>query len=172
MNSFLALWALLCMGAIVIAFVAIGAFLLYRGFRDRSQGAAMQEWPSTTGVIRESTVREIASEGEEGWDHIPYIRFEYEVNGQLYTGSSLATGLMNTGAGEDQARRFVRDYPVGSTVTVWYNPKDPHQAAVEKRAGASGASIAIGSVLLILSLGMVCLFFALAIAWLITTAIA
>lgn len=172
MNSILALWALLCMGVIVIAFVAIGAFLLYRGFRNRSQGAAMQEWPATTGVIRESTVREIAGEGDEGWDHVPYIRYEYEVNGRPYVGSSLAAGLMNTGAGEEAARQFVRDYPVGSTVTVWYNPRDPRQSAIEKRVGASGASIVIGSVLLILSVGMVCLFFALAIAWLITIAVA
>jgi len=171
MSSFFALSALLILGIIVIAFTAIGAYLLYRGFRDRSQGAAMQEWPYTTGVIRESTVRQIAGEGEEGWDHVPYVRYSYKVGGETYTGSSLTTGLMNTGAGEDTARQFVEDYPIGSTVTVWYNPKDPRQSAIEKRAGASGASIAIGSVLLILALGLVCLFFALAIVWLVALAV-
>jgi hypothetical protein len=174
MNSAITLLILLITAALVVIFVGGGAYLLLRGLRSRSQGAQVQEWPYTTGVIRESTVRSVTSTGEAGeplTEELPYVRYTYTVNGKEYHGSSLTSGLANTGRGEDWARKLTGNFPLGSTVTVWYNPKDPADSVIEKRSGSAGVNIGLGAVLLLLSLGMICLFFAISVFGLVALAL-
>jgi hypothetical protein len=166
MNMTFTLISLLCLAGLTALFAIGGALLTYRGFLHRSQGGISQEWPVTSGEILESAVREATTTGPGGvseTNNIPFVRYRYRVGKDEYTGSTISSGLSNTAGGPEQARTIVERYPIGSSVNVFYNPRNPQESILEKRTESAGASIAIGIVLMLISLGMVCLVAGLAI---------
>ena len=72
----------------------------------------------------------------------PNISYRYEVNGKEYVNDQYAqrASLVNR---RSLVERTVKKYPVGSKVTVFYDPQDPQVAYLEKGYGASGAIIAV-----------------------------
>ena len=87
-----------------------------------------RHWPSTQGRVTRSAVvpgrRDQASYS---------VRYEYEVNRQDYTAERVRFGgAINSNRGI--ARDTVSRYPHGSTVTVYYHPRRPGTATLERRA--------------------------------------
>lgn len=90
---------------------------------------AVQRWPTAQGTIRHSELTTQYVMGS-GTRYEAKIRYDYSVNGQSFSSSTVRT------RGEASERQFdieglVKRYPVGKVVTVFYGPDDPAKSYLE-----------------------------------------
>ena len=70
---------------------------------------------------------------EGGWTKYPAVQYSYQAVGQAYEGSRIAPGPEVGGSG---AGKVVARYPAGAQVMVFYNPQNPSDAVLERKAPA------------------------------------
>jgi membrane protein implicated in regulation of membrane protease activity len=92
--------------------------------------AESARWPGTVGRVLKSRVE------VQGGDHAsvrPYVLYEYMVAGQRYEGQQIRAGdKFMTSYSSRQAYDTVDLYPVGSEVTVFYDPSNPAESALSR----------------------------------------
>ena len=113
-----------------LPFVAVFWYIAKRSKQAKGVREASQAWQMATGRILKSRVE------VSGGDHTsvtPYVLYEYEVYGQSYQSQQIKAGdqFMRTYSSRS-AYDTVDRYPVGATVTVYYDPADPQQSALER----------------------------------------
>lgn len=89
---------------------------------------ASKQWPTVSATMTRSFLRE-ESDGD-GTSYLPEFGYRYSVLGHEYT-SSLHTEGLAFPATEDDARKMVQRFPVGSTVLVAVDPADPSHAILD-----------------------------------------
>jgi len=111
---------------------AIGYFLYKRNQQSMTQRQESQNWASATGTIMMSSVQ--TSHSATGGSSVyPVIVYQYEVNGKTYQSQTLRVGdkyLKVNIVG--QAQKTVDKYPIGAKVTVYYDPNNPAECALER----------------------------------------
>lgn len=113
-NAYTLIIGLFTLGGLVT--VVWGAIIIARA-RNTAR------WPATTGTIEESS---IASEDD---DLLPHIVFRYAVNGSEHRRTlEFPGGITPT---REFSAEYLRKYPTGATVTVYYNPRDSGTATLE-----------------------------------------
>jgi Protein of unknown function (DUF3592) len=101
-----------------------------------------RRWPQCTGKVVESAVEEVTGDSRIG-AFVPRIRFTYYAAGKPR--ESLHFAFHVWAGARTRAEATVARYPVGSFVTVYYDPNRPEQAVLEPRhAGLSVALAAFG----------------------------
>jgi hypothetical protein len=100
----------------------VNSILLLNIFSARRKASAMQTWPSAPASIVESELRSRRI-------YYPHIVYQYNVMGQTYTGKRISPGPES---GSSRARELVAKYPPGAPVTVYYDPQNPSDAALER----------------------------------------
>ncbi len=123
---------LLTVGIIVFVLFILNAIFLGIIFFMRRKMAEVSQWPSTMGVVQMSTIEQRHS-SEGGYTDYPVIQYSYQIGGQTYQSMKLAPGPEVGGTG---ARNVVAKYPAGTQVMVFYNPQNPSDAVLERRAPA------------------------------------
>lgn len=115
---------------VLLPFILIGRYLLKRSKQAGDMRQASQDWRTTTGKVLKSRVE------VRGGDHTsvkPRIIYEYTVFGQMYQSEQIRAGdkflTMRTSR---QAYDLTDRYPVDATVTVYYNPANPAESALER----------------------------------------
>ena len=111
------------------AFVLLFGVILTPLFYFQLQEALeISNWPSVEGKIVESRVV-----GERAFR--PDIKYIYTVDGEEYTGSSSLDmpGFGGRTSRLDAAEKMVRQYPQGSTISVYYNPENPQQSMLHPK---------------------------------------
>jgi hypothetical protein len=149
----------LCGGFFILLFAGVGAFLIYKSFRDRKKADTSQTWPSTPGQITEARVvrsRRTDSEGDVDYSYAPAIQYTYQVGGQEYTGDNITFGFRQTFGSQAKAEAALARFPTGGQVTVYYDPNNPGEAVLERKAGGSTLSLVLGIVFLVISLCLGC----------------
>lgn len=123
--------------AIILVIVTLGGIAISMwGWRVLKQTRETGQWPSTGGVIEAS---EPTSETD---DLLPYIVYRYEVNGEVYRSSfEFPAG---TNPMPEFAESYVRKYPVGAAVAVFYNPELPEQSTLEPGTRGDWMILALG----------------------------
>jgi hypothetical protein len=119
------------------------AFLLCRsGLGMYRQAEATNSWPSTTGKI--VSAKEIRTEAwsrqRARYRYSSRISYRYAVNDKQYTSSQISTAKAwdemyshSTGASDAAYEgTWLAKYPEGKTVVVYYNPRDPTDALLER----------------------------------------
>lgn len=105
---------------------------------------AVRYWESTDGLVLES----IVDEYDEGY--YPKIIYQYGVDKQIYRSSHISVGERGYSFGKRRTEQFVAQFPVGSQVTVYYDPRKPVESLLMR--GDRGLSryllITIGVLLL------------------------
>ena len=124
--------SLLVIGIIGFVLLILNAVFLGIIFFMRRKMAVVSQWPSTMGTVNTSYL-ERRSSSEGGSTNYPVVQYSYQVSGQTYHTTKLAPGpeVGGTGAGKVVAR-----YPVGAQVMVFYNPQNPSEAVLERKAPA------------------------------------
>ena len=122
---------LLTVGIIVFVLFILNAIFLTIIFFMRRRMAVVSQWPSTMGTVMMSTIEQRSS--EDGYTDYPVVQYSYQVGGQSFQGMKLAPGPEVGGTG---ARKVVARYPVGAQVMVFYNPQNPSDAVLERKAPA------------------------------------
>jgi hypothetical protein len=116
-------------GFIVLIFNVIFLAVLFFMRRKMQQ---VSTWSSTMGTVLMSTI-ERRSSSEGGYTDYPVVQYSYQINGQAYQSYKLAPGPEVGGSG---ARKVVAKYPSGAQVMVFYDPQNPSDAVLEKKAPA------------------------------------
>jgi hypothetical protein len=112
---------------------AIGYFLYKRNQKSTAYRQTAQNWPSTTGTILMSSVQSRRSSSSGGYSNYPVIVYQYTVNGQTYQSQTLKAGeqFFNVNVSW-QAQETVNKYAIGKQVTVYYDPNNPAESALER----------------------------------------
>ena len=104
-----------------------GAALVISSLWMRTRARQSLTWPSVAGHVIEAWVDDARLEMTK-----PVLRYRYEVAGRTYVGFRVAySGYGTSRAGMDE---LIRPYAEGSTVKVYYNPKDPSSAVLDNTA--------------------------------------
>jgi hypothetical protein len=109
----------------------IGYFIYRRGQQGGAYRQAAKTWPSTSGTVLMSTVQ--SKRTGRSRSIYPVVVYQYMVNGQNYQSQRIKAGeqflsIRVTGEAQATAAR----YPVGASVTVYYNPANPGESALER----------------------------------------
>ena len=106
----------------------VGGALCWVGVQNLRRGSASKHWPTTEGRILSSVVRR--SSGRQGTICEPDIVYQYAVDGTDYAHWAVDLRGLGTTCGSVAAEVVAR-YPVGATVTVYYDPDHPERAVLE-----------------------------------------
>lgn len=114
-----------------LTFLIMGLTMLgYLGLLRYRAGRAMS-WLSVRGeVVGNDIIKECA--GPSSSCYKPVITYKYTVKGSAYESNRLFIGRQAI-SHQLKARRLIDKYPVGSGVNVYYDPKDPKSACLERR---------------------------------------
>lgn len=124
--------ALTVVGVVGCTFLLMNAIFLGIIVSTQRKMNAIQGWSSTMGTVSNSYLeRRRSSKG--GSVNYPVVQYSYQVGGQSYQGRKIAPGMEvgGTGAGKVTGR-----YPVGAQVMVFYDPQNPSDAVLERKAHA------------------------------------
>ena len=149
----------LCGGLFVLLFAGIGVFLIYHSIRSRRKAESSQGWPSTSGQVSEARVSHHTStdtDGDTQDSYSPEVCYHYQTGGQEYDGSKIGFGFQQSFNSRSQAEQALSRFPEGSQVTVYYNPANPAEAVLERKAGGSTLSLVLGIIFLLVGLCLGC----------------
>ncbi|MFO7627575.1 MAG: DUF3592 domain-containing protein [Candidatus Fermentibacteraceae bacterium] len=91
----------------------------------------MRGWPGAGGVVIRSEIVRI--DDGESIIYRPLVQCSYQVDGTGHTTEALHPGYENHSSSfESRWRKLVESYPVGTEVTVTYNPQNPSEAYLRK----------------------------------------
>jgi hypothetical protein len=127
-------------------------------------------WPSAQGRIvqsRSRTVKTKLSDGSPSRGNAPDIEYVFSVDGVEHRGRRIGIGDIKPDSPEVEAA--LERYQVGRTGPVYYNPKDPDDAVLERDAPASPATMyAVAAGVVFVGLAVVIAFWWISdiIAWL------
>jgi uncharacterized protein DUF3592 len=122
---------ILTIGIITFVFFILNVVFLVIIYFMRRRMATVSQWPSTMGNVMMSTVERRST--SDGYTDYPVVQYSYQVNGQPYQGMKLAPGPEVGGTG---ARKVISKYPAGAQVMVFYDPQNPSDAVLERKAPA------------------------------------
>jgi hypothetical protein len=150
---------LFCGGFFVLVFAGIGAFLIYQSVRGRQKADASQSWPSTSGQITEASVSHHTStdsDGDTNDHYTPKVKYTYLAIGQEYKGDKLGFGFQQSFGSLPKAQAALARFPVGAQVTVYYDPNNPAEAVLERKAGGASMSLVLGIIFITVSVCLGC----------------
>lgn len=150
MNTGDALEGLMTLGILGFVFIVVNAVFLGILYFTRRKMDAVAKWSYVMGTVRTSTT-EYRSSGDDGGANYPVVHYSYQVGGQPYEGYRIAPGGEVGGIG---AAKVAARYPVGAHVQVFYNPQNPSEAYLEKKAHSQ---IVLWIVLIVVDLSL-CVF--------------
>ena len=104
-----------------------GLIGLLQALRTWRRAVAAQNWSTATGRVSASTVDQAwTPEKTDYW-----IEYEYTVDGRQYTGKQISLAPPMRPQPTKQRARLSR-YAVGTSVAVYYDPRDPQRAVLER----------------------------------------
>lgn len=115
---------------VVIPFTGIGWFVYSRWKKSDQMRTASQGWVSTKGTVIKSRV-EVS--GGEMTTTSPRVIYTYMVGALEYEGDQIQAGeeFWSARTGR-KAYDTIDRYPEGATITVYYNPANPSESALER----------------------------------------
>jgi hypothetical protein len=124
-DSPIARFGLRFFGVLLLVIAPVSAYFFVVGLRE---AYASRTWPQTAGVIAESRVERVNRGTKVSYDAI--INYRYGVNNQQYAGDRLRMADAKSSK-QSAAEARVAQYPVGKTVTVYYDANDPQKSTLE-----------------------------------------
>jgi len=118
-------------GGLALVSAGFGASFVVDVLRQR-------RWPKTHGEVISAAVEHSkvlqpgrAPSGATMTLYRPAVAYRYAVAGRSYEGHCIVRGVTVGSQSSDSAERFVRRHPVGSTIELRYDPRDPAQSTLE-----------------------------------------
>lgn len=99
---------------LTIMMIVFGAVRLFQGLKSLN-------WKTTTGKVLENTIEE---RGYPGGFFAPVLFYQYTVDGNTYQSAKYSFGF-NVFSNSASVEEKLKQYPIGSEITVYYNPLNP-----------------------------------------------
>ncbi len=149
---------MICGGLFSLMLGAIGVVLIVLYIRNKQKGEASKSWPSTQGRIISTNIRVDESDDEDlpRVTYIPEVHFEYQFGDTVYQGKRISFGSEPSFGSREKALNFLRQYPVGRVVAVFYNPEKPTEAVLSQGMRKMGASLIVGIIMVVLMVCFLC----------------
>lgn len=112
---------------ISLALITYGSIIIPVNICYYYTGLETENWHSTEGTVIESRV--IIGSARYSSVRSPRIKYDYEVNGNMYRSKRVSYANVWTNINND-VYEFISLYPVGSRVTVYYDPVKPSQSVL------------------------------------------
>lgn len=128
-----------------VLLVVIGAVGLFLSGRDLLRGRSSASWPTTQGEVVYSSLEQHMSTDSDGDASVTYgakVVYNYQVGGQALTGDRRRFSESRSSSAR-RAQEAVNRYPVGSQVTVYYDPDNPQVSVLETGASAGGVVVPV-----------------------------
>jgi hypothetical protein len=117
--------------------IIVGGFAFAYGIFLFVRMCSSRNWAKTEGTISESY--KSYSHTDAGKVEDANVRYEYVVGDKTYTSSVIKSGgdvsSHVSKRSQTDVDRLLAKYPVGTAVTVYYHPKMPKMACLEKAGG-------------------------------------
>ncbi len=107
---------------LVIMFI-IGLGLTSLGIIKVRNAAGAKKWPVTTGTVTNSEVGGAVK-------YYPSVTYSYTVDNAVYASNSISSMNFNS-KNRNTVEEFLKKYPKGSEVKVYYNSLEPSKAFLE-----------------------------------------
>ncbi len=110
-----------------IIFICIGVGILIIGFPNIKFSKESSHWPTTTGVVVLSEIKEYQSNRTDNFSGIvygPHILYEYYLDDIKYLSDRYTFSPIRYG-NPDNVKKIVDLFNTGEKITVYYNPKNP-----------------------------------------------
>jgi hypothetical protein len=138
-----------------VLFILAGSVFLFVGVRlgiaRRRRARESRQWPTAPGRVTRS---EIAIEtGLDSKTHQARVQYEYVVLGQQYSGRQVSESVRRA-----PMQRVVEQYAPGTSVEVYYDPRQPGSSALEPLKSSLSAPVAD------VVIGLFCLFVGITLA--------
>lgn len=128
------------MAVLYLVAVAMAAVVLFATFYKMKQVRRASRWPSAQGRVVSSGPQERKvpvmsdvqrADGKAQYEtrNFAHIVYEYSVGARKLSNDRVSIG---EDRGNFEVAETVARYPVGKPVTVYYNPKDPNEAVLER----------------------------------------
>jgi hypothetical protein len=152
---------MICIGSgLALLFVVGGGFMIYLSRRNQKKADASLGWPSTTGTILETKAIRDYHSGAEDDIHVvtysPKLKYTYRIDGIDYSSDKIAFGYGKKFNTEMAALQSIQGYPQGGLVKVYYNPGNPNEAVLERKADKQIWGVIGGVLLMVLGLCSAC----------------
>ncbi len=126
-------WISGCFGVFLFLFFVLWYAILGFIFEEASNGRDAVNWPTTSGQVVETKVTSHTSTSSSGssrsrtrsstTSYRPWVLYRYSVDGLELENHTVQT--MTSYETRSEAMLVTDEYPVGSTVSVYYKPTDP-----------------------------------------------
>jgi hypothetical protein len=113
--------------------IFVGAWAAIRSVLDPLRSSS---WPTAAGRITVSEVITVTN-SDEGNTFQAVVAYTFQVQGKSFSGDEPYFGSEAERSWISFARRVQRRYPVGSAVTVYYDPEDPNKSVLQRRISGS-----------------------------------
>lgn len=117
---------------VAVALAAAGIWAAWLRVGAGRKAAAMAAWPTTIGTVLGHGIDETTSvdaDGDRDTSYETTIRYAYQALGREWTGSRVSLAG-NSFPSRRKAQAWLDERPVGSTVTVHYDPTRPDEAVL------------------------------------------
>lgn len=112
------------------AIVAAGGTATFMGIRLFRQARASMTWPKTSGTIERLLVTE--TRVRDGFRAEPVVSYRYVVGDRTYRGSRIRFGSLGLNGSHAEAERALARFTKEGSVEIWYDPRDPNVAVIDR----------------------------------------
>ena len=119
-----------------LACFAAAAALVAYGLRARSRARAAVSWPIVEGHVLLSTISVPTSRPTS---YYAIVRYAYVVAGRRYESDQIAFGMESSSPHRGVIEQQIRAFPLGGTIPVRHDPRDPSVAVLQ--VGAAGSAL-------------------------------
>lgn len=138
----------------LVFMLGLGILFFVLAFVQKSKAKkAAETWPKTDGIVENSELSVSHSHDSDGSSSTTYsahVNYSYKVNGMSYKNDAIGFG--RSSGGKKKAEKKLAQYPQGTPVTVYYDPKDPTKAVIEPVASTFGMYLFVGIMLFVLGI--------------------
>ena len=152
----------LIVGLLTLLFIGIGALLIILDRRSKRKAEESMSWLETIGTVIESKVEQGSNvlmsndeDGESAPVFLPEISYSYKVDGLENTSKRLSFAGIKSYSKRENAEKAASLYPVGAQLPVFYDPKNPKEAVLDRTAKRSNMLITFGILFIILGIATV-----------------
>ena len=135
----------------------VGIFLIIFALSNKQDDEKCRTWLKSEGIIIENAItREVSPKGKVCY--IPVVQYIFQANHCMIQGSDIHPGPPTRYLHTKKAQQMLEYYPTGRKVWVFYNPKNPQEAVLERSRYNRTHCYIMGSifiVLMILMLGLI-----------------